>query len=131
MYVVKPFEYLKTDPRQLESSTARFSCKVRCIFQLRHLTADKLGPHAGRRALSLWSEVEEHHALFGEGIDTRSSSATERTAVVRTEFAHAEIVNEEINDVWFLASRCGRILRWVAHHCVSISSYEGIRDDLL
>jgi hypothetical protein len=88
-------------------------------------------PHAGRRALSLWGEVEEHYALFGEGIDTRSSSATERTAVVRTEFAHTEIVNEEINDVWFLASRSGRILRWAAHHCVSISSYEGIRDDLL
>jgi hypothetical protein len=24
---------------------------------------------AGRRALSFWGEVEEHHALFGEGID--------------------------------------------------------------
>jgi hypothetical protein len=53
--------------------------------------------------LSLWREVEELHTLLGESIDARSGRAAQRTTVIRTEFTHTEIVDEEIDHVWLLA----------------------------
>jgi hypothetical protein len=42
--------------------------------------------------------------LLGEIIDALRGRAAERTAVVRTEFTHAKIIYEEVDDVWFPAA---------------------------
>jgi hypothetical protein len=62
------------------------------------------------REVALRSEVKQHHAFLGECIDPRRGRTAQSTASVGTQFAHAEIVNQEVDDIRFLAL-CGGSLR--------------------
>ena len=57
--------------------------------------------------MSFGREIKQHHAFLREGVDACRRSSAQSTAGVLTQFAHSEIVNEEIDYFVFLVCAVG------------------------